>query len=138
MIQLLLSSNASFSPNFHRLDPTRHIVAGKFLELPKEEQEKLTIHQGWISKRGEDLAKVWTKRYALAITEPKGLIYFYSNPFEDESNFFLKKLAEATKQTLKPKARGFIDASTILEVQMYAKSKTRWTILTTGRKWHFR
>lgn len=38
--------------------PRRNVVAGDFLYLSKEEQLQRVVKQGWIKKRGEDLAKI--------------------------------------------------------------------------------
>jgi len=105
--------------------PKRHVMAGSFLEKSRGEQERSVIKSGWLYKRGEDIAKIWKRRYSLLITDPKGLIYFKMNPFDPESPPSLK-------------ARGFIDFTELAEVKPHSKISERFVIKTIARKWHFR
>jgi len=108
--------------------PKRNVHCGGFLELSTEEKLKIVVKQGWLKKRGEDLAKIWKLRYCVLISKPKGLVYFKRNIFED-----------TTVEDIKPvKARGFIDFTDLTGVFPHKKSIGRFAIITNARKWHFK
>jgi len=109
--------------------PQRHVNAGGFLELTKEEKLQCVVKQGWMYKRGEDLAKIWKLRFCLLISKPPGLIYFKRNIFEEDDAI----------NPLKPtKARGFVDFKDLTGVSPHRNSLQRFTIDTQPRKWHFK
>lgn len=106
-------------------EPVRNVVAGQFLSMPIEEQQKFVLEQGWLSKKGDDIAKLWQKRFCVVIKEPLGLVYFRSNPYD---------LAAAAKG--KPaEARGFIDFKEVSAV--YAKRPMGFNLVTGARTWRF-
>jgi hypothetical protein len=86
------------------------------------------LRQAWLLKRGEDLAKIWKKRYCVVINEPWGLVYFKRNPFEDGA------ILDKSKQL---KARGYIDFNEVIEVKPHRSNQARFTLVTEARKWHF-
>jgi len=96
------------------------------LNLSQEEQLKLVIKQGWLLKRGEDLAKIWKGRYFLLIKEPKGLIYFKKNIFQEPEEQGHRH------------ARGFVDFTELIGVSPHGKSAKRFDIVTTPRKWYLK
>lgn len=108
--------------------PRRNVHAGGFLELSKEEKLRCVVKQGWLYKRGEDLAKIWKLRYCLLISKPKGLIYFKRNIFEQDLSPDPKPI----------KARGFVDFVDLIGVSPHRKSLERFAIATKPRKWHFK
>jgi len=99
------------------------------LELTKEEKLQHVIKQGWMYKRGEDLAKIWKLRYCLLIDKPKGLVYFKRNIFEQE---------DTIKDPRPIKARGFVDFADLTGVSPHKKTLGRFAIVTKPRKWHFK
>eukprot|EP01118_Nematostelium_gracile_P001752 TRINITY_DN1182_c0_g1_i3.p1 TRINITY_DN1182_c0_g1~~TRINITY_DN1182_c0_g1_i3.p1 ORF type:complete len:373 (+),score=95.44 TRINITY_DN1182_c0_g1_i3:732-1850(+) len=125
--------------------PKRNVQSFGFMELSDEEKKKRVVKEGWLYKRGEDLAKIWKSRYCLLLENPKGLIYFKKNIFEED---ILKKLKldkikidklnfDITK--ISPiKARGFVDFNEFVAVTTNKKNANRFTIATTPRKWHFK
>eukprot|EP01114_Cavostelium_apophysatum_P018957 TRINITY_DN5975_c0_g1_i1.p1 TRINITY_DN5975_c0_g1~~TRINITY_DN5975_c0_g1_i1.p1 ORF type:complete len:496 (-),score=113.76 TRINITY_DN5975_c0_g1_i1:82-1569(-) len=109
--------------------PKRRVVVGDFLTIPKEEQLKRVVKSGWLSKRGEDLAKIWKTRFCVIINQPKGLVYFKKDIY-GEKDYDFGNL----------KARGFIDFSEVSSVKPHKKTKNlgRFTVKTDARRWHFR
>jgi len=89
---------------------------------------KHVVKQGWLYKRGEDLAKIWKLRYCLLIDKPKGLVYFKRNIFEQD----------LIKDPRPVKARGFVDFTDLIGVSPHRKTLGRFAIVTKPRKWHFK
>jgi len=108
--------------------PKRRVVVGDFLNISRDEQLERVLKSGWLSKRGEDLAKIWKTRYCVLINNPKGLVYFKKNIYEKDYDFGNLK------------ARGFIDFADVISVKPHKKKKNvgRFTLKTEARKWHFR
>jgi len=100
--------------------PRKTVEAGTYIELSEQDKIQRVIKHGWLMKRGEDLAKNWQKRYFVFISEPLGLLYYASNPFEISD--------------VKP--RGFIKFAEVTEVSV--KTKKRFQIVTQIRKWHLK
>jgi hypothetical protein len=108
-----------------RKEPERRVVAGQFLDMPLDEQQKQILEQGWLSKKGDDLAKLWQKRFCAVIKEPLGLVYFRSNPYDVN--------AAAKGKPAEP--RGFIDFKEVSAV--YAKRPMGFNLVTGARTWRF-
>jgi hypothetical protein len=106
--------------------PKRNVIVGDFLKLPMDIQLRRVLKQGWIAKRGEDLAKLWKVRYVAIIREPKGIVYFKYNPWERAKNGAFPEM----------KARGYISAEHINDVR--EKEENRVIVATPYRNWHFR
>jgi len=76
---LIPTDTAKESVNAVKLGPQRNVIVGDFLQISLEEQRQFILKEGWLEKRGEDLVKVWKKRYFAAINKAEqyqGLIYF--------------------------------------------------------------
>eukprot|EP01103_Thecamoeba_quadrilineata_P007900 TRINITY_DN17722_c0_g1_i1.p1 TRINITY_DN17722_c0_g1~~TRINITY_DN17722_c0_g1_i1.p1 ORF type:complete len:482 (-),score=69.00 TRINITY_DN17722_c0_g1_i1:153-1427(-) len=102
--------------------PKRNVVIGDFLQLPrKSDQLTRVVHQGWIEKRGEDIVKIWKRRYALLLKEPHGIAYFKENPFDKSGDDPIVK------------SRGFIEIN--YESEVIEFSETRFIIANIGRRW---
>jgi len=108
-----------------KMGPKRNVFVGKFVELSREEQQALVVKEGWLLKRGEDIAKIWKERFCLLISEPKGLVYFKKNIWE-------LPLGQP------PKPRGFVDFRDLEHVAPHKGSQQRFEVITRGRKWHFK
>jgi len=110
--------------------PKRKIFIEDFLDIPRDVQVKRVVKQGWIGKRGEDLAKIWKTRYVVLISKPRGLVWFKANPFSERE----RRLIEDENGKLK--ARGYLDFSTATEVRNH--KKTGFCIKTPARDWKFK
>jgi len=107
-----------------KIGPRRQVEVGTFLEMCREDQRKLVVKEGWLRKRGEDIAKIWKLRYCVLISKPRGLVYFKKNIFEEPLG--------------KPiRARAFIDFTDLVGVSPHMKSLERFSVVTNPRKWHF-
>jgi len=109
--------------------PKRHVEVDDFLDIPRDAQLKRVVKQGWLEKRGEDLAKIWKNRYFLLLSRPKGLAYFKGNPFTGER----KKIEDVNGRL---KVRGFIELATVKEIS--SKNESGFIIVTALRTWKFR
>jgi len=105
--------------------PQRHVQVGNFMELSNEDKLKHVVKQGWLHKRGEDLAKLWKLRFCVLIDDPKGLVYFKRNIFEDTSGKHAKP-------------RGFVEFAELVGVAPHRKKLQSFVISTAPRKWHFK
>jgi hypothetical protein len=104
-------------------EPERNVLAGGFFSLSRLDQLQQVLEQGWLSKKGEDLAKLWKKRFVILIKEPLGIVYFKDNPYD---------MANANKEV---KARGFIDFMEVSGVE--PKRAMGFNLNTPGRAWRF-
>jgi hypothetical protein len=104
-------------------EPERNILAGGFFNLSRLDQLQQVLEQGWLSKKGEDLAKLWKKRFVILIRSPLGIVYFKDNPYD---------MANAHKEV---KARGFIDFMEVSGVE--SKRAMGFNLNTPGRAWRF-
>jgi len=126
---LIPTDTAKESVNAVKLGPQRNVIVGDFLHLSLEEQRKHILKEGWMEKKGEDLVKVWKKRYFAALNRPEhyqGLIYFKRNPFDGT---FVVEEGKALR------ARGFIDFNEVTSI-MKVGDKRFW-LITAARKWKF-
>jgi len=105
-------------------EPERNVEAlDAFLSMGPTEQKRKILHQGWLDKRGEDLAKLWKRRYAVLLNEPYGLAYFEKNPYE-------------YSQSISEKPRGFIDFAVVTGAM--PKRETSFKVMEPSRNWRFR
>jgi len=105
-------------------EPERNVEAlDHFLNLTPQDQKRYILHQGLIDKRGEDLAKLWKKRYAILLSEPYGLAYFEKNPYDQGGRITMK-------------ARGFIDFAVVTGA--LPKRETSFKVIEPARNWRFR
>jgi len=111
-----------------KMGPARQVQVGDFLDLTREEQLMRVIYQGFLEKRGEDLGKVWVRRYCLVINNPFGLVYFKKHPF----------IQTAKERSVPLKARGFIDLNDARDVHPRDDDNKRFEIASPTRTWHFR
>eukprot|EP01118_Nematostelium_gracile_P014442 TRINITY_DN562_c0_g1_i1.p1 TRINITY_DN562_c0_g1~~TRINITY_DN562_c0_g1_i1.p1 ORF type:complete len:458 (+),score=83.64 TRINITY_DN562_c0_g1_i1:54-1427(+) len=104
-------------------EPERNIaILNNFLSLDRTTQQKYILQSGFIDKKGEDLAKLWKKRYVILLSEPYGMAYFKTNPFDEMGPL--------------PKPRGFIDFAVVTGAM--AKRTNVFKVLSPGRIWRFR
>jgi len=101
-----------------------HKELPQFLSLPKERQQSLMIYQGYLEKKGEDIAKIWKKRFFIVLKEPSGIVVFKDDPFG----------IEYSNKVLKP--RGWIDFKTVTAVE--ARRRRCFNIVTPVRVWRLR
>jgi len=108
--------------------PQRKVYIADFMEIERSEQRKRVVKSGWLSKRGEDLAKIWKTRFICLINNPKGIVYFKKDVFAPEN------------EHIPLKARGFVDFREVTGVKTHKKTSdtTRFQVRTDARKWHFR
>jgi len=105
-------------------EPERNVDAlNHFLGLTPQVQKRYILHQGWLDKKGEDLAKLWKKRYAILLSEPYGMAYFQENPYDKEN-------------CIVTKARGFIDFAVVTGAM--PKRDTSFKVIEPARNWRFR
>jgi len=105
-------------------EPERNVEAlDHFLSLSPQAQKRYILHQGWLDKRGEDLAKLFKKRYAILLNEPYGMAYFQDNPYDGEGHIISKP-------------RGFIDFAVVTGAM--AKRETNFKVIEPARNWRFR
>jgi len=105
-------------------EPERNVdVFNNFFQLSPKEQKRFILHQGWLDKRGEDLAKLWKKRYAVLLSEPYGMAYFKNYPFDSENS-------------LNEKPRGFIDFAVVTGA--LPKRENAFKVIEPSRNWRFK
>jgi len=105
-------------------EPERNVDSlNHFLELTPQTQKRYILHQGWLDKKGEDLAKLWKKRYAILLNEPYGMAYFQENPYDEEN-------------CIVTKPRGFIDFAVVTGAM--PKRDTSFKVIEPARNWRFR
>jgi len=95
-----------------------------FLLLPKDKQQSLMVYQGYLEKKGEDIAKLWKKRFFIVLKDPPGIVVFPDDPYG----------IEYQNKPLRPS--GWIDFKTVTGVE--PRRERCFRIVTPSRAWRLR
>eukprot|EP01114_Cavostelium_apophysatum_P014247 TRINITY_DN3647_c0_g1_i1.p1 TRINITY_DN3647_c0_g1~~TRINITY_DN3647_c0_g1_i1.p1 ORF type:complete len:468 (+),score=113.20 TRINITY_DN3647_c0_g1_i1:256-1659(+) len=95
-----------------------------FMSLPKSQQQTQVVHQGYLEKKGEDIAKLYKRRFFAVLREPPGIVIFEEDPWSSE---FAKKI-------LTP--RGWVDFKVVTGVE--PRRSRGFNIVTPNRIWRLR